>query len=95
MTVEISVVIPTFNRAHTLRRAMDSVLNQKGASFEVLIVDDGSSDGTKSLVGEVSQSHSHARYFYQPNRGPSATRNVGIKEARGLLIAFLSCSFKN
>lgn len=83
----ISVIIPTYNRYSFLEKAVKSVLKQSLEKFELLIVDDGSDDGTKELI----QSFSDERicYFYQVNRGVSAARNKGVVESRGDLIAFL------
>jgi glycosyltransferase involved in cell wall biosynthesis len=86
---EASVIIPTYNRAHTLRRSVDSVLSQKGVSFEVLLIDDGSTDETKRMAEEISQRAPHFRYFYESNQGPSAARNLGIRESKSAYLAFL------
>ena len=86
---EVSVIVPAYNRAHVLRRAIGSVLSQKGASFEILLVDDGSTDGTKLLAQEIEQVTPHFRYFYQPNQGPSAARNLGIQKSKAPFLAFL------
>ena len=101
----ISVIIPTYNRKTVLPRAIDSVLTQKGADFELIIVDDGSTDDTEGLVRGIRTSHleirkneksdetrvprPEIRVFHQENHGPAAARNLGIKEARGEWIAFL------
>ena len=87
--MQISVIIPTFNRAHTLWKAVQSVLFQKGTDLEVLIVDDGSSDNTRELIQKNSFRYKNLRYFYQSNKGPSAARNLGIKAAQGNYMAFL------
>ena len=85
----ISVIIPTYNRATILPRAIDSVLAQKGVHLELIIVDDGSTDGTLKML----ETHSHTRgvisHLGRVNRGPSAARNLGIKAAIGEWIAFL------
>jgi glycosyltransferase involved in cell wall biosynthesis len=89
----ISVVIPTYNRLRQLCAALDSVLAQSYSSFEVIIVDDGSDDGTRehvdNLISSRSESDRTVRYFFQSNQGSSAARNRGIAEARGEWIAFL------
>jgi glycosyltransferase involved in cell wall biosynthesis len=83
---QVSVIIPTFNRAHTLERALDSVLAQTLAPVEVIVVDDGSTDGTESII----QTHfPNIIYVKQDNHGVSAARNAGIKRARGEWIALL------
>jgi len=84
--IEVSIVIPTFNRRSTLPRAIRSVLIQEGTVFEVIVVDDGSTDGTKELV---HQDFPQVSYLWQENQGPSAARNRGIEKARGEWIAFL------
>jgi len=83
----ISVIIPTFNRAHLLRRAVKSVLNQTYARFEVIIINDGSSDDTKEVISQFDDER--IRYKNQKNKGVSAARNKGIMLARGEYIAFL------
>ncbi len=82
-----SVIIPAYNRAHTLRRAIDSVLAQTFEDFELIIVDDGSTDGTRALVEAVDDPR--IRYFYQENTGVSSARNVGAGAARGEFLTFL------
>ena len=84
--MKISVIIPTFNRRKTLRRAIESVRNQSLSPYEILIIDDGSNDGTKEWVKESFQD---IKYIYQNNQGVSSARNKGIKYAYGDWIAFL------
>ena len=84
--MKISVIIPTFNRKKILGRAIQSVINQSLQPFEVIIIDDGSNDGTKDWVKENFQD---IRYIYQNNQGVSSARNKGIKYAYGDWIAFL------
>lgn len=84
---DVSVVIPTYNRAHLLRRSIESVLAQTYETFELLVVDDASTDGTREVVGSLGDTRIHYRRV-ERNRGPGAARNVGIRVARGELIAF-------
>jgi glycosyltransferase involved in cell wall biosynthesis len=85
---QFSVIIPTFNRADLLPRAIQSVLNQSFGDFELLIVDDHSPDNTKSVVESFSDRR--VRYVYhEDNKGAPATRNTGIAYAKGEYIAFL------
>jgi glycosyltransferase involved in cell wall biosynthesis len=86
MTPEISVIIPTHNRRAMLREALASVIAQRGASFEVIVVDDGSTDGTWD---DLSAGAENIRTVRTARRGPAAARNHGIALARGDLIAFL------
>ncbi len=82
----VSVIIPTFNRAWTLSSAIDSVLAQSFQDFELIIVDDGSTDNTNALLTQYGDT---IKVLPQANRGVSAARNRGIHAARGRLIAFL------
>ena len=83
---ELTVIIPTFNRAYTLRRAIDSVLAQTVTSLEIMVVDDGSTDGTAQLIARY---YPDVIYIYQCNQGVSVARNCGIERAQGRYIAFL------
>jgi glycosyltransferase involved in cell wall biosynthesis len=89
----ISVVIPTFNRARQVQNALKSVLAQTYREFEVIVVDDGSTDGTgellQTMISARDNRSNQVRYFFQPNQGQSAARNKGAKEARGGWVAFL------
>ncbi|MCG8553556.1 MAG: glycosyltransferase family 2 protein [Desulfobacterales bacterium] len=82
----ISVIIPTFNRAWTLKRALDSALAQDYPHREIIVVDDGSTDGTRELLAEYKD---EVRVLAQANKGVSAARNLGIQESRGNFIALL------
>ncbi len=83
--MKISVVIPTFNRSHTLPRAIDSVKGQTVSVFEVIVVDDGSTDDTPNQIDKYPD----VRYIQQDNAGVSAARNTGIQYAKGDWIALL------
>jgi glycosyltransferase involved in cell wall biosynthesis len=82
----VSVVIPTYNRAARVRRAIDSVLAQTVPDVEVIVVDDGSSDETPQVLAAFG---SRIRVLRQANRGVSAARNAGIALARGRWVALL------
>jgi len=84
--MQISVIIPTWNRSGTLCRALDSVFAQTLPPLEIIIVDDGSIDGTAT---RVQQRYPQCQYIYQEQKGVSAARNLGIRTARGDWIAFL------
>ncbi len=81
----VTIVIPTYNRAALLVKAVDSVLGQSHDNFELIVVDDGSSDNT----AEIIRDYGSVIYLYQENQGPAAARNRGIKAAKYDLIAFL------
>lgn len=82
----VSVVIPTHDRAETVSRAVESVLEQTYAQSEVIVVDDGSTDDTRAALERFGD---RIRSVYQPNRGVSAARNAGVAVSRGEWIAFL------
>ena len=81
----VSVIIPAYNRAHLIGETLESVLNQTFKDLEVIIVDDGSTDDTKSVV---SRYNGPIKYIYQSNQGLPGARNTGISAANGEYIAF-------
>ncbi|HYT94844.1 MAG TPA: glycosyltransferase [Gemmataceae bacterium] len=85
----VSVLIPTYNRAYCLPRAIDSALAQTYPRVEILVVDDGSSDNTAELMRERYGEDERVRYVRQANGGVSAARNHGLRLARGDYVAFL------
>jgi len=93
MGPRISVVIPTYNRAPLLRRAVESALAQTCSPDEIIVVDDGSTDDTSAVMGAFINAKPRyspeISYFVQQQKGPSAARNKGIAEAHGEWIAFL------
>jgi glycosyltransferase involved in cell wall biosynthesis len=87
MIPKVSVVVPTYNRADRVCGTIESVLAQSFSDFEVIVVDDGSSDDTEAVLARAFGDR--IRYFAQANQGASVARNRGIEEARGEWIAFL------
>lgn len=83
---KISVIVPTFNRRHTIYRALQSVVTQSLAAYQIIVIDDGSDDGTAALI---ESQFGTVEYVYQKNAGVSSARNRGIEAARGDWIAFL------
>ncbi len=83
--MKISVIIPVFNGAPFVDRAMSNVQSQSRPPDEIIFVDDGSTDGTARAI----ERYTSARYIYQVNAGPSAARNAGLKDSAGDLIAFI------
>jgi glycosyltransferase involved in cell wall biosynthesis len=86
VTPLVSVIIPTYNRAHVVPEAIESVLLQTYPHIEVIVVDDGSTDNTPECLQQFA---SRVRVITQANAGPAAARNRGIEVAKGELIAFL------
>jgi glycosyltransferase involved in cell wall biosynthesis len=83
----VSVVIPTYNRGHLIGRSIKSVLNQTYQDFEIIVIDDASTDNTEELI--FSLGNGRIRYVrHEKNKGCAAARNTGIKVARGEFIAF-------
>jgi glycosyltransferase involved in cell wall biosynthesis len=87
MNPKVSVIIPTYNRSVEVRNAIESVLCQTFTDFEVVVVDDGSSDDTGKILRETFGDR--IRYYFQTNQGLSAALNKGLAEARGEWVAFL------
>lgn len=83
--MKISVIIPTYNRAHLIKNSIDSVLNQTIKVDEIIVIDDGSSDNTKEFL----DNYPTITYHYQKNSGVSGARNAGIKLAKNDWICFL------
>src|SRR4051794_5813716 len=82
----VSVVIPTYNYARFIERALVSVLGQTHRPAEVLVIDDGSTDETATVVDRYA---TRVRYLRQENSGVSAARNAGVESSTGDLVAFL------
>jgi glycosyltransferase involved in cell wall biosynthesis len=82
---KISVIIPTYNRGNFTVEAINSVLAQTYKDYEIIVVDDGSTDDTREKMKAFDN---QIRYIYQENKGPSAARNTGIQQAKGEYLAF-------
>ena len=85
----ISCITPTFNRRELLCKAIDSCLRQTWQNWEMIIVDDGSEDGTDLMVKEMMESEPRIRYFRNPRKGANAARNHGILNSTGDYLVFL------
>ncbi len=84
--MEITGILPTYNRAHLIQRAIESMLNQSLPLAELIVVDDGSDDGTWQVIRGYGE---RVRYIFQENAGGGAARNRGVEEARTPWVAFL------
>ena len=85
----VSVIIPSFNRAHTLERAVNSVLKQIFTDFECIIVDDGSTDDTAQIIQKLKSQDDRVKSVVSENQGVSAARNLGFSNSCGQWIALL------
>jgi glycosyltransferase involved in cell wall biosynthesis len=88
--MKISVIIPTYNRKSILQECLQSLLNQSisTSDYEILVISDGSDDGTKEFMADFIKAHKNVFYFAQNKKGPSSARNVGIRQARGKYLLF-------
>lgn len=87
--VIISVIVPVFNAEKYLRRCVDSILAQTFTDFELLLIDDGSSDNSGAICDEYASRDPRVRVFHKPNGGVSSARNLGLDNARGEWISFV------
>ena len=84
---KISIILPTYNRANLIEKSIESVLNQTYQNFELIIIDDGSTDNTEEIIQSIDDDR--IRYIkYETNKGATYARNLGIKEATGDYISF-------
>jgi len=91
MSVDISIVIPTYNRNGGLKKCLSSLfdLDYPNDRFEIIVVDDSVDGGAKKVFDELKINHSHLRYFTQGHKGPAAARNLGTKASVGEIIGFI------
>ncbi|MHA1791998.1 MAG: glycosyltransferase [Promethearchaeota archaeon] len=89
MTVNFSIVIPVYNAKRTIRKCVDSLLGLKGEiKHEIILVDDGSNDGTREILKEYAKEHPDLKIITQSNNGPASARNNGIKNSKNDIIVF-------
>ncbi|MGM9757298.1 MAG: glycosyltransferase family 2 protein [Candidatus Cryptobacteroides sp.] len=86
--VEVSIIVPVYNAEKTLERCVNSILSQDFTDFELILVDDGSSDNSGRLCDEFASRDSRVRVFHQNNNGVSSSRNIGLNNAYGKWITF-------
>ncbi|MCP6726787.1 MAG: glycosyltransferase family 2 protein [Patescibacteria group bacterium] len=90
VNLKVSIIIPTYNRAHVLPRAISSALTQTVQDFEIIVSDDGSTDNTKEIVKAYQSQDARIQYLYQEHSGGAALpKNAGIQQAKGEYIAVL------
>ena len=88
MPVKVSIIVPIFNAETKLRRCINSILSQTFSDFELILVNDGSTDSSDVICKESCKKDKRIRYYRKENTGASDTRNYGIKRASGEYIAF-------
>lgn len=81
----VSIVVPVFNNARFLAETIQTILQQDYKPVEIIMIDDGSTDGSATII----KNHPDIHYVYQDNRGPAAAKNAGVKIAKGEYVAFL------
>lgn len=84
-----SVIIPVYNAEGTLRRCLDSLVGQQFSNYELLLINDGSTDGSDAICREYANTYSCVRYFAKENGGVSSARNLGLEQAEGEYILFV------
>lgn len=84
-----SVIIPVYNAKETLRRCLDSLVRQQFSDYELLLINDGSTDGSDAICREYANTYSCVRYFVKGNGGVSSARNLGLEQAEGEYILFV------
>ncbi|MBQ8203592.1 MAG: glycosyltransferase family 2 protein [Clostridia bacterium] len=89
--MKISVIVPVFNGEKTLKQSINSMLAQGLGDFELILIDDGSTDKSGEICRSFAQNDNRVRYIKKENGGPSSVRNLGIKEAKGEYITFADC----
>ncbi|MGM0883313.1 MAG: glycosyltransferase family 2 protein [Bacillota bacterium] len=89
MKPDITIIIPVYNRENNITLALNSLLKQTYKNFEVIIIDDGSTDNSHETIKRYTSVDSRFKYYFQYNSGVSAARNKGIREATGKYITFL------
>ena len=87
--MKFSVIVPVYNRENMIASVIDSVVSQSYSSWELLLIDDGSTDSTAEVCKRYAAQDERVRYFYKDNGGVSSARNFGIREANGDYIVFL------
>ena len=82
----ISVIVPVYNTEQYLPRCIESILSQSFTDFELLLIDDGSTDGSGAICDEYAKKDYRIRVFHQENQGSAASRQFGFEKAKGLYI---------
>jgi len=92
--LSVSVIIPAFNEADTIGLCLESLRNQTDLPLEILVVDDGSTDETGSLVKQFAKNYHRVRLLVQPHQGPALSRNLAAKQAKGAVLVFVDADME-
>lgn len=87
--MKVSVIVPVYNTSKYLEKCLDSLLKQNFKDYEIIVVNDGSTDDSEKIILNYQKKYSNIKYFYKENGGLSSARNYGIKKARGTYLAFV------
>lgn len=86
---KVSIIVPVYNREKTIRPCIESILNSEFADFEVLLIDDGSTDSTKKTCEKLASIDNRIKLFCKSNEGVSVARNIGLSHAKGEWVSFV------
>ena len=89
MDKKITVIVPVYNTKKFLKRCIMSIMNQSYSNLEIIIINDGSTDGSEKICNELEKADERIRVIHQKNNGIAATRNIGIENATGQYISFV------
>lgn len=87
--MRVSVIIPSFNEKEVLEECIESLGEQSYSNFEIIVIDDGSTDGTLEILENLSKTLPNFKYAHQPHRGAGSARNLGAKTAKGEILVFV------
>lgn len=87
--MNLSIIVPIYNREKTLSRCLDSILSMKMQNYEVLLIDDGSTDASKEICKKYEFLDSRFNYYYKKNGGVSSARNLGLAKCSGIWVTFV------
>lgn len=87
--IELSIIIPVYNAAKYINECLNSIINQKGIEFEVLLIDDGSTDESPQICDNYARSNTRIKVYHKSNGGVSSARNLGIENSCGKWITFI------
>lgn len=85
----LSIIVPVYQAKKDIKKCIDSIRKQSFSDFELILVDDGSSDGSEKICDEYAEKDNRIKTIHQTNRGVSSARNMGLEYARGAYIAFV------